>query len=465
MKLKDNSNKGSVSTEPFYNSEIIAALASAHGRGGVAVIRVSGNKALEACEDFLVGRKNPEARKAYLYKFIDPETSEVIDEPLILYFKGPNSFTGEDCLEIHCHGGPYIVQNILRILFSNGIRMAEPGEFTKRAFLNGKMDLTEAEGIKELIDANSKQEFIAARQLSSGKFAAAIEELRSEIIGAMAYLEARIDFPDEGDTRDVELQHVRERALGVLERLNKLDNSYDSGRVAAEGLMVSIVGAPNMGKSTLMNYLLRDDRAIVTDIAGTTRDYLEEKCLINGRLIRLVDTAGVRETEEVVEKIGVERSLELAKKSDLVLMLCASTASKEEVSYCKEWIAELGEEKCVFVETKADLAEASFGADFSISCTAQTGLDTLEKTLSEKVDGYIGKLDNEAFVSSARHHEAILKAKNFVESFFAADSEGQYEEMLAFELLSASKALYSIIGSVENDDVLERIFSEFCVGK
>ena len=335
----------------------------------------------------------------------------------------------------------------------------------KELSLNGKMDLTEAEGIKELIDANSRQEFIAARQLSSGKFASAIEDLRSEIIGAMAYLEARIDFPDEGDTRDVELQHVRERALKVLEKLNKLDKSYDSGRVAADGLMVSIVGAPNMGKSTLMNYLLRDERAIVTDIAGTTRDYLEEKCLINGRLIRLVDTAGVRETEEVVEKIGVERSLDLAQKSDLVLMLCSSTANSDEIDYCKQWMKRLGEEKCVFIETKADLAKLSFASDLSISCTAQIGLETLETTLSEKVDGYIGRLDDEAFVSSARHHEAILKAKSFVESFFAADSEGQYEEMLAFELLSASKALYSIIGSVENDDVLERIFSEFCVGK
>ena len=411
-------------------------------------------------------QKNPEPRKSYLYKFIDPESNETIDEPLVLYFKGPNSFTGEDSVEIHCHGGPYIVQNILRVLFSNGIRIAEPGEFTKRAFLNGKMDLTEAEGIKELVDANSKQEFIAARQLSSGKFAKTIEDLRSEIIGAMAYLEARIDFPDEGDTRDVELQHVRERALRVLERLNKLDLSYDSGRVAANGLMVSIVGAPNMGKSTLMNYLLRDERAIVTDIAGTTRDYLEERCLVNGRLIRLVDTAGVRETDEVVEKIGVERSLKLAEKSDLVLMLIASTAEASEIEYCKSWMKKLGEDKCILVETKSDLSGSNIAdASLSISCKTESGLDALEKLLADKVDGYIGDLESEPFVSSARHHEAILKAKTFVENFFSADSDGQYEEMLAFELLSASKALYSIIGSVENDDVLERIFSEFCVGK
>ena len=282
----------------------------------------------------------------------------------------------------------------------------------------------------------------------------------------MAYLEARIDFPDEGDTRDVELEHVRQRALRVLERLNKLDLSYDSGRVAANGLMVSIVGAPNMGKSTLMNYLLRDDRAIVTDIAGTTRDYLEERCLVNGRLIRLVDTAGVRETEEVVEKIGVERSLKLAEKSDLVLMLISSNASKEEIDYCNLWLSKLGKDKCFLIETKADLGDSVVeGAALSISCKTGSGLDDLEKLLSDKVDGYIGDLESEPFVSSARHHEAILKAKTFVENFFSADSDGQYEEMLAFELLSASKALYSIIGSVENDDVLERIFSEFCVGK
>lgn len=445
-------------------SEPIAALSSAPGAAAIAVIRVSGEGCLPLLEKFLDRQSQAKARTMSLCRFVYQD--ETIDELMVATFNGPYSFTGQDSAELFCHGGPYIVQRILQALYAGGFRPAEPGEFTRRAFLNGKMDLSSAEGIKQLIDASTHQQWIAARQLATGRFSDAIEDLRDRVIGALAFLAARIDFPDEGDTQDVALETVVAKVKKVSERLDRLEASYSSGRVAAQGLMVTIIGQPNMGKSTLMNVLLGHDRAIVSEEAGTTRDYLEEPCRIRGRLIRLIDTAGVRETLDKVERIGVERALKLADDADLVLALLSADASPEEQAELEDLIKKIGPEKCLRIQTKSDLPKAKQRPDYiAISCRKEHGLDKLEEALAQRVDSYVGNLRDEPFVSSARHLQAIREAKLDLDRFYEGVKAGAYDEMLAFELQNAVRALGGILGLVDVEDILDKVFKEFCVGK
>lgn len=448
--------------------EPIAALASAQGAAAVGLIRMSGHQSLILLEKFLQRRSSGtvQPRVMAMAQFLDPSSRAVVDELMVVVFHGPASFTGEDSAELYCHGGPYIVGRILHILYAHGFRPAEPGEFTRRAFLHGKMDLSSAEGIKQLVEAQTEQQWIAARQLATGKFARTIEDLRASLVESMAYLAARIDFPDEGDTQDVEIADVRLRVEKVMQRIQKLEDSYGSGRVAAQGLMVTILGRPNMGKSTLMNALLGKERAIVTEHAGTTRDYLEEPCRVHGRLIRLVDTAGVREASDAVEKIGIARAMELAQESDLILLLSAADANPEDLEEAQRLQHMLGAERCLRVLTKADLGAPAWARDhLTISCQTERGLDQLEAEIVKRVDGFVGKLSEEPFVSSARHLAALQAAKADLTAFFDAEAAGHYDELLAFELQNAARALSSILGTIDVEDVLDKIFRDFCVGK
>lgn len=451
------------------NEHPIMALSSGSGAGAVALIRVSGRRCLELLGSFIkVRSKNSfQHRFLYLADVIDPVSKEVIDEAMVVAFKGPHSYTGQDSLEIHCHGGAYIVQRVLRGMRGLGVRDAEPGEFTRRAFLNGKMDLTAAEGIRELVQAQSHQQWQAARQLVRGQLSQHIEELRYSLVKAMAYLEARIDFPDEGDTRDVELQQVKTMVDGVSAKIVQLKNSYSSGRVAMEGLRVAIVGAPNAGKSTLLNTLLRKDRAIVTDIAGTTRDYLEEGCLIKGRLVRLIDTAGIRETSDQVEKIGVSMAKKLAGEADIILGLFPSDGEERERLEVDALLKELSEEKIVRVLTKNDCGIPSWAGEsfISISCIKTDGIESLEDELAKRVDHYVAPLAESAFIANERHFKAVSDALESLGKFSDDFTAGIFEECLAFELQQAGRALSSIIGQVDSEDILDRVFSEFCVGK
>ena len=447
---------------------MIAALASGGGRGAIAVIRVSGAGSHQALQPLLLGRfDSTKYRQMQLCQILDRPGGEVIDEPLVAYFKGPYSFTGEDSAEIFCHGGPYIVSKILSTLYQQGIRAAEPGEFTKRAFLNGKLDLTQAEGIKQLVDAHSAQQWQAARYFAEGHFSAYVQSLRQSLIAAMAYLEARIDFPDEGDTQDVGLEDVITRVETVKNQLDRLAASYDSGRVAKSGLNVAILGAPNMGKSTLMNTLLGQQRAIVTATPGTTRDYIEEACLVKGRLIRLVDTAGIRESDDDIEQMGIERARRLASEADYVLVLLgADQTSSQAIDEVRNLIAELGIDKCCPIITKSDLGEHPLTNDWlSISCQSESGIDKLRDLLAAKVDESVGELAEEPYITSSRHLAAVSNCRDYIKRFFEAYEQGHYDEILAFELQASARTLNELIGKIDSEDILDLVFGEFCIGK
>jgi tRNA modification GTPase len=433
----------------------------------VSIIRVSGESLASALSQ-VVRTKKPggslTARHAHLCNISDPKTGELLDEALVLFFQAPASFTGEDVCEIHCHGGPYIISRILKALFGIGVRQADPGEFTKRAFLNGKMDLTTSEGIRDLVNAQSHQQWVAARHLSSGKLRDQIEDLRRLLIEAMAYLEAQIDFPDEGDTAHLHTEHVTRRTDQVRDTLARLLASYDSGQVAARGLMVALYGEPNAGKSTLMNFLLRKERAIVTPIAGTTRDYIEEPCLINGRLIRLVDMAGIRESTDTVEAIGISQAKGLAKEADLVLVLNPCDGKDDRILAS---LAEIAPRDHLLIATKSDQGSPDWADSkwLQVSCQSGSGTAELLENLSAKVDDHVSGLSEAGFITTERHRFSVEGALGAVGRFYESLAQGAHEEMLAFELLEASRHLKDIVGEISGEDILDKIFSEFCLGK
>lgn len=449
------------------NDDPICAVASGGGRGAVALIRMSG-RGVHSLADRVLRPHGVQARnyrRMQLYQLIDPSDGECIDEPMAVFFKGPRSFTGQDSVEIYCHGGLYIIKRVLDALYRIGFRAAEPGEFTKRAFLNGKMDLASAEGVKELVEAQSHQQWLAARSLATGRLSVAINKLREELVGAMAYLEASIDFPEEEDVESINRAVVRERVQEVSDQVEGLIRSYQNGQVASQGLKVAIVGAPNVGKSTLLNRLLGKERAIVTDIPGTTRDYLEESCLINGRLFRIFDTAGVRQTDERVEKMGIENTLKIAQQADVVLALLDSSSSTEQRLEFENWLVGMKLKDQILVATKSDINALGDKKWLPLSSHTGEGFVSLEEQLTQRVDDFVGEFEEHVCITSARHLDALKRAQSRLKAFQSSEREGQYEECLAFELQGAAKALSQIIGAVEADDLLDKIFSEFCIGK
>jgi len=457
-------------TSPVNNNHhdgtAIAALASGPGPAAVSIIRISGISLFPFLSAIIEPKsklKTLEPRHPRLCLIKDPVTSETLDEALVLFFQGPSSFTGEDVVEIQCHGGPYIVSRILSTLFKNGVRHADPGEFTKRAFLHGKMDLTESEGIRDLVNAQSHQQWITARHLSTGKLRDQIEALRELLIEAMAYLEAQIDFPDEGDTAHLHLDHVKKRTDKVKFVLNQLLSNYQSGQVASRGLSVALYGKPNAGKSTLMNLLLKKERAIVTPIAGTTRDYIEEQCLINGRLIRLIDMAGIRKSSDTVETIGIDAAKKIAVASDLLLVLNSSDSPDDSIL---ETLTEINPKDQILIATKSDLGTPEWSNDWlKISCATGENLEQLTSVIAAKVDSHISLLPDDGFITSERHRSAVESALSSMNLFYNALADNAHEEMLAFELLAASRHLKDIVGNVSGEDILDKIFSEFCLGK
>lgn len=430
----------------------IYALATPPGKSGVAILRVSGPAALACVRD--LGIAQPlEPRIATMLTLKDADT--VLDHALGLYFKAPHSFTGEDVVELHVHGSRAVVNAVLHALSKNTmLRVAEAGEFSKRAFLNGKLDLAQAEGLADLIDAETTAQHAQAMRQFTGSNSKLFEELRSRMLQPLALLEAYIDFPDEEIPESV-LADVNARISALKDNLAQLLDDGHIGEKIRDGIEIVILGAPNAGKSSLLNALARRDVAIVSDIAGTTRDMIEVHLDINGYPVTLVDTAGLRETEDAIEKEGVSRARKRAENAALKLLLVDSVTNTE--SDNKKWIDD--SKNTLIIHTKNDLQKAPAGT-LSISTETGDGIEQLIATLREKILNEIGEAPS-PLITRARHRESLERALLALTRF----STDTPLELQCEELRIASHAVGKITGKIDVEDVLDVVFSTFCIGK
>ena len=459
------------------NNDIICAPATVPGTGAISVIRVSGKGSLELADKVISLRNGSIAQsKGYTLHFgsIFASDGSLLDEVIVSVFRAPNSYTGEDGVEISCHSSKYIVSETIGLLCEKGCRMAGPGEFTQRAYLNGKMDLAQAEAVADVIAADSKAALRVAQSQLRGEYSAAFKELRDALVRLSALVELELDFSEE----EVEFAS-REMIIGLAEsaiaKMSRLRDSYRVGNALKNGVPVAIVGAPNVGKSTLLNALLGEDRAITSDIPGTTRDTVEESIVIEGVRYRFIDTAGIRETEQMIERLGIERSL--AKIRDAAIVICLLDATKKDESEQMlskvESLIDSENQKIIVVANKSDLnghvkeelSGLSEGA-ISISALRKEGLRELEKAI---VKCGFADTDEHVIVTSARHYNALSSAVESLRAVVRAVREGISEELLAEDLRAAICDINSIFASTSDsitpDEVLGEVFGKFCIGK
>lgn len=449
--------------------DTIAAVATPPGRGGVGIVRVSGNLCRKIAVDFL--GYQPKPRYAHYGEFKDLQ-GQVIDEGLAIFFPSPHSFTGEDVLEFQGHGGPVLLDRLLENLLLAGVRLAAPGEFSQRAFLNDKMDLAQAEAIADLIDASSRQAAENALKSLQGVFSRKVHQLVDQLIHLRMYVEAAIDFPEE-EIDFISDGHVSQQLQGLKEQLETVKNEARQGCLLRDGMNVVLAGRPNAGKSSLMNVLAGQDRALVTEIAGTTRDVLKEQIHIDGMPLHIIDTAGLRETEDLVEQLGVERAWQEIEKADRVLLLvdAQETNSLNPTEIWPDFVKRLPHpERLTLIRNKIDLSGEQENSDLSttppvirISAKHQQGVDKLRQHLKQ-VMGYQNTLEG-GFSARRRHLDALNQASEILH-------EGQLQlehhgagELLAEDLRKTQEKLAEITGEFTADDLLGKIFGEFCIGK
>lgn len=441
-----------------YAADTIVAAATPPGAGGVAIVRLSGSDA--ATIALRLSGPLPEARVAGLRTFCDV-TGEPIDHGLVLFFPGPGSFTGEDVVELHAHGGPVIVAAIVAAAVDAGARRAEPGEFSRRAFLNDKLDLAQAEGIADLIASGTRQAARAALRTLTGAFSVAVDELLEQLIRLRLHVEAAIDFPEE-EIDFLDDDALRSRIDTVAGAFDRLLERAEAGRALRDGIQAVIVGRPNAGKSSLLNYLSGQDAAIVTEVAGTTRDILRERIDLDGLLVELVDTAGLREDPDVIEAEGIRRAHAALKAADIILWVTdATTAERED----RPPEALPDGVPVLHLYNKCDLARAVQPADGGIPVSAKSGegIPFLRERLRELAG--VADAGEGSFTARQRHVDALRRARQHFDAGVTALRKQRAGELLAEELRLAQEALGEITGSFTSDDLLGRIFSEFCIGK
>ncbi len=458
------------------NSDTIAAVSTPRGTGGIHVIRLSGPESRRIADSVFRGNttlSGSATHRAHYGKIIDPETDALIDQAVATVMIAPKSYTCEDVVEISVHGSQFVAGKALELLISQGARLAEPGEFTQRAYLNGRLDLSQAEAVADLISSRTDLSHRAALEQLSGRLSESVKVLRSKLVESLALLEAYIDFPEEA----IEEKHYDTIVKSVAEadaEIAKLISSYETGRIMRDGLCVPLVGPPNSGKSSLFNYFLNTERAIVTELPGTTRDTISESIDIGGIAVELIDTAGIRESEDRIEIAGIERTREQIEKADLIVAIV--DCSEPDCSRLMDDIGGLLDGKTVVrVFNKLDIVDSdSLGRlksgasadDIHLSATTGEGTDRLIAAIRDRgIPDAVTGTKGEVLVTNLRHRNALRAAKEDLEKTSLSMREGLSHELVAFELRSAVSDLEEIVGTVAPDEVLHRIFDSFCIGK
>ncbi|GGG71320.1 tRNA uridine-5-carboxymethylaminomethyl(34) synthesis GTPase MnmE [Paenibacillus radicis (ex Gao et al. 2016)] len=456
--------------------DTIAAISTAVGEGGIAIIRISGPDAIEATARIFRSRidlREAESHTLHYGHIADPKTGEQVEEVIVTLMRGPRSFTAEDVVEINAHGGVVAVKKVLDVvLLQDGLRLAEPGEFTKRAFLNGRIDLMQAEAVIDLIRSKSDRAFSVARKQAEGTLSKRIKALRQTVIELLAHIEVNIDYP-EHDVEDLTSAYIREQSDKALDEIGKLLKTANEGKILREGIMTAIVGRPNVGKSSLLNMLAQENKAIVTDIPGTTRDVIEEYVTLGPIPLRLLDTAGIRETNDVVEKIGVERSHTALEEADLILFVLNYNEEMHEDD--RLLLEKMADRPVIIIINKMDLSGKLDMDEVERLCKPESivrmsvleeeGLDLLEKTISTMF--FEGQLDSGdlTYVSNVRHISLLKRAQQSLGDAIEATHSGIPIDLIQIDVRSAWESLGEILGDEVGDSLIDQIFSQFCLGK
>ena len=446
-----------------------------HGIGGIGIIRMSGPKSFEVLNKIFKPKTEQaiEEIKGYTIKYgYIIENGEIVDEVLVSYFKAPKSYTTEDMCEINSHGGNIIVKKILELCLNNGAELAEAGEFTKRAFLNGRIDLVQAESVIEVINSKSQREAKTGISQLEGKLSNKIKEIKQEILDTLVNIEVTIDYP-EYDVPEVENAETMQMLDSVKEKLQKLESSFDNGKIIKNGIKTAIIGKPNAGKSSLLNAILNENRAIVTEYAGTTRDTIEEMVNINGIPINLIDTAGIRETEDFVEQIGITKSREMAENADLIIAIFDS--SKELEKEDLDILEMLENKKSIILLNKIDLESKISEEDerlkkaskniIKISALNKMGIEELENKITELFNLSEINLNDDLIITNIRHKNLISQAIKNVEDARIALNENMPLDIVTIFIKNIIASMDEITGEVASEDIINEIFSKFCLGK
>ena len=454
--------------------DTIAAIATPIGEGGIGIIRISGEESKCILDKIFKSPSNSEVenRKLTYGHIIEPETGKILDEVLVAYMKGPKTYTAEDVVEINCHGGTIPLKRVLGLVLSQGARMAEPGEFTKRAFLNGRLDLSQAEAVIDVIKAKTDKSFDVAMETLTGGVSETINNIRNQVVDILVNLTVNIDYPDE-DIEEVNYLDLKENLIQVKDNIELLIEGAKTGKILREGVNIAIIGKPNVGKSSLMNNLLREARAIVTEIPGTTRDTIEEYINIKGIPVKITDTAGIRETEDIIEKIGIEKSKESFNNADLVIFILDITRPLDEED--RDILNRVNKDKTLIIFNKQDKEnrldkeeEKKIKENFNYLEVSMKNLqDTIciEDEIYNMVTSGNISVENRNIITNTRHIEALNNAYKAVNDALIATEMGEPFEIIEIDVSSVYENLGFITGDSVNQDIIDQVFSRFCLGK
>lgn len=460
-----------------FEFDTIAAISTPPGEGAIGIVRLSGDEAVEAADRvYRSGSKKliEQASHTIHYGHIhNPKTNKQIDEVMVTIMKGPKTFTREDVVEINCHGGVVAVNNVLQTVLHNGVRLAEPGEFTKRAFLNGRIDLSQAEAVMDLIRAKTDKAMHVALQQLDGDLSTLIRRLRQEILDTLAQVEVNIDYPEYDDVEEMTSKLLVEKAEAVKASVHQLLETAQQGKILRDGLATAIIGRPNVGKSSLLNHLLREEKAIVTEVAGTTRDVIEEYISVKGVPLKLIDTAGIRETEDIVERIGVERSRKALSEADLILLVF--NQSEPLTDEDRDLIKATQEFNRIIILNKMDLpnkldietVEMLVHDDpiIQTSLLKKSGVDALEKNIADLFFSGQTSEKDATYVSNVRHIALLNEAEDSLDNVISGIKEDMPVDLVQIDMTHAWELLGEITGDSVQDELLTQLFSQFCLGK